>query len=779
MSLAALLLFALLPAADIHGTVRAEGSGAPIPRATVQVVELRRSVATDERGYFVLAGVEEGRWTVRASALGFRPHSVVVRASGGGSVRLDIDLRAEAVRLDPVEVRGRGEGTAVSGASSSGPGEVRLDGRAVRLTPALAEADVLRAIQALPSVATISDFSSAPYVRGGSPDQNLISLDGIPLYNPYHLGGLFGAIDPDAVESVGVLAGAFPAGAGDRISSVMEVRTREGGRDSIRSTGAVGLISSRFGVDGPVPWGGGSYLFSVRHTYLELATRGAAALGVLPTHLPYGFTDAHLKLDQDAGALGRLSVSAYLNDETLGWRLPRESNAVDFDWGSEALGLRLRRPFGARLAGELRAGYTGFGGRFDATERRFNRVTLRYDDDSPRSLIRASTGIDNALFGGGVTWYGRRHQLRAGSQLDLYRFRHHVDPVDIGEDVDDLVPAFHREDRPVTVAAYLEDEWTPTDALSLRAGVRVMAAGERGTEWMPRLGFRYALTPSLALWGGAGRSAQVMHSLHDSEAISTSVVAYDILTAVPESMGLTVADDAVLGGEWSSPGLTLRVEAYEKRFRSVPVTPIPDDPTSRALVIPEEFREGTGTARGVELLAQYSRAGRGLTASYTVARAEREVDGFSYTPRFDRLHTLDLNGFAPLGSRGLVSARRGMASGQPYTPVTGVLKRYAFDPGDGTLLGQSRLVAVMGEHNSARLPGYARLDLGLRREYRRRWFGRATTVTPYLQVLNVLNTRNVLFAVPDGYDQGGDRGMKLSYAPQLPVFPTFGLEWRF
>ncbi len=776
MSIATLLLFALLPAADVHGTVRAEGSAAPIPGATVQVVELKRSVTTDERGYFVLPGVEEGRWTVRASALGYRPHAVVVRASGG-SVRLDFDLRAEAVKLDPVEVRAREQGTAVSGASTSGPGEVRLDGRAVRLTPALAEADVLRAVQSLPSVATISDFSSAPYVRGGSPDQNLITLDGIPLYNPYHLGGLFGAIDPDAVKSVGVMAGAFPAGAGDRISSVMEVRTRDGGRDSVRMNGAVGLISSRFGVDGPVPWGGGSYLFSVRHTYLDLATRGAEALGIIPMHLPYGFSDAHLKLDQEVGALGRLSVSGYVNDETLVWRVPDESSAVDFDWGSEALGLRLWRPFGARLAGELRAGYSGFGGRFDATDRRWSDVGGWTDTN--RTIVRASTGIDNALLAGGLTWYGRRHQLRAGTQLDRYRFRHHVDPVDLGSEAEEFVPSFHREDRPVTLAAYLEDEWTPVDALSLRAGVRVMAAGERGTEWMPRLGFRYALTPSLALWAGAGRSAQVMHSLHDSEAISTSVVAYDILTAVPEEMGLTVADDAVLGGEWTSPGLTFRVEAYEKRFRSVPVTPIPEDPLARALVVPEEFREGTGWARGVELLAQYSRGGSGLNAAYTLAAASREVDGVRYTPRFDRRHTLDLNGFVPFGSRGQLSARLVMASGQPYTPITGVLKRYAFDPDDGALLGHDRLVPVMGEHNSARLPGYARLDLGFRREYRRRWFGRATTVTPYLQVLNVLNTRNVLFAVPDGYDEGNDRGMKLSYAPQLPVLPTFGLEWRF
>jgi hypothetical protein len=783
VSLAALLLLALLPAADIHGTVRADGPGTPIPRATVQVVELGRSVAADERGYFVLRGVEPGRWTVRASAIGYRPHAVVVQASGGGSVRLDFDLQPEAVRLDPVEVRGLETATAAAGAASAGPGETRLEGRAVRLTPALAEADVLRAAQSLPSVAAISDFSSAPYVRGGSPDQSLISLDGIPLYNPYHLGGLFGAIDPDAVESVGVLAGAFPAGTGDRISSVMEVRTREGGRDSLRATGAVGLISSRFGLDGPLPGGNGSFLFSGRHTYLDWATRGAAALGVIPMHLPYGFSDAHLKVDRDVGALGRLSVSGYVNDESLVHRPSGEKDEIDFDWGSEAVGLRFWRPFGTRASAELRAGYSAFGGRFRALERRWDPATRRYSD-SASTIMEASTGVQNAILGAGATWYGRRHQLRAGTQLDVYRFRHDVFPDDFGDGVDDFVPKFHQEDRPTTLAAYLEDEWKPTDVLSLRAGLRVMGAGSRGTAWMPRLGFRYALTPSVTLWGGAGRSAQVMHSLHDAESVSTSIVAYDILAAVPEEMGLTVADDAVLGGEWRRGELSLRLEGYEKRFRSVPVTPIPEDPLGRGLVVPEGFGEGTGTARGLEVLAQYARGGSGFALAYTLAKAERELDGVRFTPRFDRRHTLDLNGFAPLGRTGQLSARAVLASGQPYTPILGVTSRYGVSGSEGTFIGTDGVVPVMGEHNSARLPGYLRVDLGVRKSYQRRWFGRPTTFTPYLQVLNVLNTRNVLFALPEqDYEYGGpgedQPRMRLQYAPQLPVFPTFGVEWRF
>lgn len=777
MSLAILLLLGLLPAAGIHGTVRAEGTGAPIARATVQLPQLGRNTVSDERGYFVLTGVTPGRWTVRVGAPGFHPHEALVQVPESGAVRLDFDLAPRPVALDPVEVRVREGGLA----GTAGPAATRLDARAVKLTPALAEPDVLRALQTLPSVAAASDYSSALHVRGGLPDQSMVSLDGVPLYNPYHLGGIFGAIDPDAVQSVSLLAGAFPAGVGDRTAGMVDIRTREGGRDRTRSTGSVGLISSRVGVDGPLPGGNGSYLLSARRTYLDAFTRAAAAVDLIPTHLPYDFGDVHLKLTHDVGALGKLSVSGYVNDEGLVFREEGENSEIDFDWGSHAFGAHLWSPLSATLAGEVRVAVTGFGGRFDAAERRWSNEEQRYSD-SLASVMRASTTTRNVILGAGITRYGRRHQLRAGVQADGYRFDHAVVPSEFEDGTDDFVPGFRQTDVPVTLAAYLEDEWTAGSALSLRMGVRLLVAGERGTEWMPRLGLRYSPTSRLSLSFGAGRAAQVMHSLRDAESLASAVIAYDILAAVPEEIGLTVADDAVLGAEWTAPGLTVKVEAYEKRFRKLPVSPIPDDPTMGWLV-PGEFREGKGAARGLELLAQYTRGERALSLAYTLAGAEREVDGVRYAPRFERRHTLDLNGSTPWGRKGQISGRLVWMSGQPYTPVVGVFQPRHPLPG-GRFGGSAGLVPVLGDHNSARLPAYVRLDLGARRSFERRWFGRPTTITPYLQVLNVLNTRNVLFAMPNqtytyGIEQAPAGRLEMVYGPQLPVFPTLGLEWRF
>ena len=194
--LTSLLILVLGGGGTISGTVRAEGSHEPVV-ATVQIPALGRGVRTDGRGYFVITDVRAGIWKIRARAPGYRDLEREVRVPEDGALRLDLELTPQPVELEGIEVRS----THTSVAAQAGPGSTRLDARSVKLVPALAEVDVLRAVQTLPSVQAASDFSSALYVRGGSPDQTLLLLDGVPLFNPYHLGGIFAALDPDAVAT--------------------------------------------------------------------------------------------------------------------------------------------------------------------------------------------------------------------------------------------------------------------------------------------------------------------------------------------------------------------------------------------------------------------------------------------------------------------------------------------------------------------------------------------------------------------------------------------------
>jgi hypothetical protein len=598
----------------------------------------------------------------------------------------------------------------------------------------------------------------------------LILLDGAPLFNPYHLGGVFAAVDPDAVATVDVLSGALPAGVGDRLSGAVSIWTRDGGRDRMRSHGALGLVSSRAGVGGPLPGGRGSYLISARRTYLDLFTDAAYSLGLIRFTLPYAFTDAHLKLTHDVGARGRLSASVYVNDEHF--RVPRGINFpdhADWGWGSRAVSLHYRQPIGATLLAEARAAMSTFGAALDS------RSPAREDRPSIQTL-RAHTVMRDVLMGVDLTHHGRKHQIRTGLQVDRYLLRHDVENNDSFIEAF-LLPTLRRIDRPFTLAAYVEDEWAPNDAIRLRAGVRVLHARDVGTAWMPRLGGRFALSPELAVVFGAGRYAQAIHTMRDEESVWASLSAYDLLVGASPDVGLPLADDAVLGLEWASGKVSVRANGYIKRMRNLALASLAPDPL-RASVLTSEFRRGEGAAHGMEVLAHYQRGEIGMWASYALARAEHRVDGELFPPRWERRHTLDILGAVPLGAGGQASARLVWATGQPFTPAVGILQGFRHEPLNGGFTvprGSGGSPVLLGEHNSARLPGYLRLDVGARKNFERQWFGRKTTITPFLQVLNVLNTRNALWAVPslDGSDP------RLKYTPQFPFLPTFGIEWKF
>ena len=783
--LLALLFFPAIMAAQrtaISGTVRAEDSREPIPFATVQIPQLDRSVTANDRGYFVFADVPAGTWTVRASAPGHGPVEAAASLTAARALQLELLLPQRAVELAQIEVQAP-RGAGVTG-GAAGPAPVRLDPAAVDAVPALAEADVLRTLQTLPSVQAISDFSSALYVRGGSPDQNLLLLDGAPLFNPFHLGGVFGSIDPEAIATVSMLPGAFPARLGDRVSSVIEIRSREGGRDRVRANGSVGLVSSRVSVDGPLPGAQGSYLFSARRTYLDLFTDAAHSLDLIEATLPYSFNDANLKLTHDVGALGRVSLALHYDGEDVD--IPEDlefEGDADFDFGTRSASLNYWQPLGAAVA-EFRAAISSFDGSFFATE---NRFALGSDDGAAEpnvvQVLDAHTTIRNALLAGDLSWYLGDHQVRAGAQVDQYRFAYDID-IELG-DLSTFIPDFQLSQAPLTVSAYVEDQWSPGDRLDVRLGLRMLTAGDRGTAWMPRLGMLYALTPRLTVSAGAGRYAQVLHSLRDEESLAASLVAYDLLAAVPEEIGLTRAEDVVAGIAWASATSSLRVDAYAKRFTQLPIAPTRDELLEAPVIVTDGFVEGEGSSRGVEVLGRHRRGSGEFSLGYAHLVAKRSLGADTYAPRFERRHTVDAMAALDWGGRGQASARFIFGTGQPYTPATGIAQPLVFDPERGVftpaIFGGGPVI-VLGEHNGARLPHYLRLDVAARRDFERDWFGRRVTLTPYLQVLNVLNTRNVLFGEPTatGFDRAtGSLRPELQYAPQLPVFPTVGVEWRF
>ena len=763
----ALLSLLLNAGAAIQGTVRAERTLEPIAGATVSLPELRRFAIADAKGYFVLSDVPAGRWRVQTTALGYESHSVTIVSSGEGVIRLDFDLVIRPIQLAGVTTTRPGSETAatVSAPATSGPPAVRMDAGSLRLVPGLAEPDVLRALQLLPAVHAISDFSTALYVRGGASDQNLITLDGVQLFNPYHVGGIFSAIGASAVSSVDVWAGAQPARSrGDRLSSTVAITTRDGGRDRVRAEGGIGLLSTQASIDGPIRGGKGAFLLTGRRTYIDAASDAAHALGLIPATMPYGFSDLYGKVTHDVGTLGSFALSGYLDREGVNFseQMREDINGdADFKWGSKMLSASLRRPLGSALLLETRAGYSDFVGKF------FGYGTDGGSDQGDTITISAHSITRDVMGSADLTWFNRAHTTRFGIQLDHFRFAHGLAP---SEDIDEkYLPPFDRAERLTTAALYLEDEWHITDPLQLRLGLRVLAAGRLGSVALPRVGAHWRVSNSLALSVGAGRYAQAMRSMRDDESVASSFVAYDFLAAQPKAAGLAISDDVVLSAEWTHPNTAIRIDAYAKRMKNLVLPAEPVDPLDAPFFINEEYRIGSGTAYGVELLAKHKFGKNELALSYAYSHSQRRVGDDVYAPRFDRRHTLD----ASL-TRGWLSVRAVAASGQPYTPLVGLTEVFTYNPVTGTWQASNGTRLIAGDHNSARLPGYVRVDVAARKTFEKRWFGRDGTITPYLQILNVLNNKNALVADPQPYGRP-----LLRYVPQLPILPTFGLEWKF
>lgn len=758
--------------ATVFGWVRAEGSLEPIAFAAVEVGG--KTVLTDQHGYYVATGVPTGSVSVRAAMFGYRTTATTAEVPASGSVRADLLLAPAPVRLEEIRVGATaGELEAVT---SPGPPPVRIDMAMLDYVPALAEKDALRVIQMLPSVAAASDFSSALYIRGGSPDQSVVLVDGAPIFNPYHVGGLFSAIDPDAVATIEMLPGGMPASEADRASGVVKIWTKDGGRDRLRGHGAIGLVSSRLGVDGPLPGRRGSYIISGRRTYFDAMTRAAYELGWMETPFPYSFTDVHAKVTHDVGLSGRLNASGYINDERI--HVPMEiepDSRTSFSWGTRAGSVSYRQPFGGAFLVDLMLAGTSFDGDFLAAE---VIQDAALDTSFVGRIIMRDLVADASL-----TWYAGAHRLKVGVQLDDYRFNYHFRIGDVvvtdGGFTDDVGGLFSRLGEVAgitTVAGYVEEAWTISDAFAVRAGVRALHARDLGTEVMPRVGARWTLRPGLALTAAAGRYAQAIHSLRDEESILASIVPYELLLPAQKETGMLVAEDVVAGVEISRPDSRARFETYIKRYPSLPTPPLAQNP-AEAPIFATEFLPGTGRAAGFEAFVQH-RVGRHLLmGSYALSWAERSAGGETYSPRYNRRHLLDLTGAREWGDAGLLTARFALGSGQAYTPALGRLDTYVWDPATGQMVPAGPVV-VLGAPNSKRLPPYLRLDVGARGEVQRRWFGRDVTLVPYLQVLNVLGTKNVTAGQPRFAFEGQGQG-ELEYLPAIPFLPTFGMEWKF
>jgi hypothetical protein len=764
------MVVALVQVGQVAGTVREDSTLIPLPSIAVQVEELGRTAITDRRGNFILQEVPQGRWTVVASAIGYETARAEVVVLTDGSATVDFLLAPAPIVLSGINVE-------VVRIPSVGPPAVTVDMQTLAQVPALAEVDVLRALAVLPSIASVSEYSTALYVRGGTPDQTDILLDGFPVFNPYHLGGLYAAFSPDAVSSVEVVSGAVPAARGSRISGLVTVETREGGSDRIRGRGTLSLASLGGTVDGPVPRLPGTFLVSARQSLRNFAGGGVAAEGLIPRNLDVGFHDLLAKwtLPWTGGAVEGLYFST-----TERVHLPQDGQGSvlspalrhDWGWGSRLAGLSAHLPLGSSTRLEARVGAS----MFDTEIGTWWQVLDRRTEYAARASASMTDHIASLSMITAGSALGLRHELELGGEAR----RSSMDYESVsGDDApaglwNEHVPRFEEAFQQDVLQFWAEDRVTfGSGRLGFRVGVRGTAPEGLAVALQPRVGLRLALTDWLALNAGAGRYVQPVHSVRVEEAVGTSFMAFDLFRPARPEQGMPTAEDVAVGTELRRGDASVRLDLYTKRYTRLVLTGLPANPWDSPVVELDSFHVGRGTARGAELLADYVREPVGVWLSYAWQRTRRTVDGVTYAPRYEREHTVDLLAVFALPDNLRLNVRGIYATGQPTSPVVARYQppRYAPHLDGFDVRAERRL--LLGPHNSIRLPEYMRVDIGARLDIQREVFGRPGDFSFFVQLLNALNITNTLY-----WDPSIDVRIEDDPMWQFPPTLTAGVEWR-
>ncbi len=720
--------------AHVTGTVT-DTTSAPVSYASVQVAGTFMGAAADEEGHYAIS-LPPGTHVLRFRALGYQTEERTVTLEAGETVRLDVTLVPKQLQLGQVTVEAE--------RARSAPSTYRLSARSIKNAPALGIPDVVRAAALLPGVTQANDLKASLNVRGGASDQNLFLLDGVPVYQPTHLFGIFSAFNLWALRDVTFYAGTFPVRYGGRLSSVMALRTKTP-RDSSMTKAHLSLISAN--VAATRQWGNTFVLVAARRAYLDLVLAAAGTDG------SYNFYDANLKVVHDLSGGWALEAMGFLSrDAATAYATGRYADVDSLrsrtHWGNYLGALRLRYD-GARSSHRLTGSVTqrfsrnDYPGGNDHVRTRFTDLALRYNGAVTFSKNRFRFGLNYRQLRLNYGW-----QAQGGLELETLFY-------------EGLPLIFDAKDRAPMYSAYFSAERLLTSRLRLRGGLRYSNLGALGGGVLsPRLDASYRVSEAVTLTAGAGRYAQFM--AEGAEGIEFTVGEPLFLLRRPQhawtyALGTITTFD---GGAYR-----LSTETYYRSFSEIARlkgelgTPFPT------------FTFGEGTAFGLDVFLQKQRGWLTYQLSYSFLHARMDLGEGAYSPGWGVPHTVQGLLGLKLGHYWKFTLAGTFRSGLPYTPVVGKF----IGPGTENA-NEFDLHYIPGERNSVRFPPYTRLDVALRRTYRSRWF----TWTLSVQIMNLLNQGNELRLDPQRYYRYLPAGAERhGLATSLPIIPSVGVELTF
>ncbi|SDD33450.1 TonB-dependent receptor [Niabella drilacis] len=766
------------PRISLYGYVEDSVTGERLIGATLSATtDQSKPVATTNAfGYFSLTAPHGSSLVLTCSYAGYESKTITIDPAGLKTVI--VKLVPEVVQEDEVIVTSNENRIATNNI-----GQLKLSGSLVKKMPKfLGDNDPLKVMQTLPGITQGMEGTTGLIVRGGSPDQTLFLLDGIPVYNPTHLGGIFSPFNGDAIKDVSIYKGNFPARFGERLSSVVDLATKDGNMKKLAGEGSVGMLASKVLFEGPVQKDKSSFLISARRTYWDLLA--APIIGLTNTaeekrKMGLYFYDINAKLNYILSPKDRLYASFFTSNDNYRFKTTTDLKNYDhFDeniarmgWQNISGSLRWNHVFSPRIFANTTVYATDYKIRTDYYNNALDKNVRTIEDGQYRSQV-SDAGVKTDLE------YRRSslHALRFGAAASYKQFRPGSSSRKTTTDgtvTQTRATANGRQSSP-ELAVYAEDHLSISEQLNANAGLRA-STFKAGATWYkslePRVSLNYTPIRNLRISAAYSQMNQYIHLLaNNSVSLPTDIW----VPATPQIQPLFSRQYSLgVNTSLTDNDVDLGVEAYYKTFKGVTEYLDGESYLSSSVKNWEQVVEtGNGKAYGIELFLQ-KKFGRATGwASYTYSRSLRRFptinNGKEFPFKYDRPHAFNLVFMYHFNQHWRFSANWVFQSGAPFTLPTSTYK--VINP-------ESYSPYISGEYisgrNAFRLLDYHRLDMGFTWSKKKRSFEKYWDFSFY----NLYNRKNpVIYS----FDQDFMRNAKVLKGTGIfPFMPSISYGFKF
>jgi hypothetical protein len=770
LSFSFITFLSIAQSATIRGYVREKKNGEPILFIKVKVIDAAGAsfrATTDLNGFFSIPKLDVGKYNLVIDNDGYKKLEKKVEVvKPSGIIDLEFELEEDAEELGEVEV----SASQKQKTTQVGNSEIRLSKKEVERIPSQGgESDVVAALSVTPGVTTTGDQGGQLYVRGGTPIQNKILLDGMTIYTPFHSIGFFSIFETELIKNVDIYTGGFDSKYGGRISSVMDITYRDGDRKSFGGKVSVSPFLAKLVLEGPFTRSSdgkpskASYVFSAKHSLLDYTSQNLYPRVNEGNGLPFAFTDLYGKVTLNAQGGSKFSFFGFSNNDKV-----KYTNVADLAWRQAGGGMNfVLVPIGSPvfIRGHLNA----------------SNYSLSFLE---QGLPERTSSIGGADLGFDFTFFQKNEgQIDVGININGFQTKY-LTYNEAARKIEDQNFTFE-------VGSYInyrviKGRWV------IQPGFRAQTYASRGViSPEPRLGLKYNMTEKMRLKISGGRYSQNFTSASSDKDV---VNLFNGLLSSPTNLqstfvtesgkekevrnGLQYAWHAIVGYELDlNKHLSVNIEAYYKYFSqlsNINQNKLYDDVAEFSDiddVFKKDFIIESGKSYGADLLVKYAKDRLFIWTVYSYGKSTR-WDGFqTYAPVFDRRHNVNVVSSYTFGKKKSleVNIRWNFGSGLPFTPTAGYYQNETFQNGVTTNINTSNannVTVLLGDFNSKRLPTYHRLDITVKKNFT---FKNKTVMEIVASVTNLYDRKNLFYV----------NRVTNQKIYQFPALPSLGVSYKF